>query len=128
MSWGLTIPLILIYSDPSVNLNFFWPLISKFPLGKTLTTVTDRYPVRELDWAAEPAPLNEFVLEALPPSPAKFLKRPVGPTSAPIESALLDEAVTDFEDENVSFNVTVKISPTLWALLSEEKSPAELPL
>ena len=69
-----------------------------------------------------------MVFEALPPRPAKFRSKPVGQTCAPIESALLDEAVTDFEDENVSFKVTVKISPTLCALLSVEKRPAELPL
>ena len=69
-----------------------------------------------------------MVLEALPPKPAKFLIIPVGPTSAPIESALAEELVAPLLDENVSLKVTDKISPTFFALLSDEKRPVELVL
>ena len=65
MSCGLTIPLNLMYSDPSVSLSFFCPFISKFPLGYTFTTVADIKPVNEFDWEAEPEPAkgtNKFPL------------------------------------------------------------------
>jgi hypothetical protein len=73
-------------------------------------------------------PENEFVFEALPPKPAKFLNKPVGPTSAPIVSVLPDEFVTALFEENVSLKVTDNISPTLLALLSDENKPEELAL
>ena len=128
MSCGLIIPVNLIYSVPSVILNFFWPLISKLPLGNTLTTVADKVPLKLLDWFVAIEPAKELVDEALPPNPAKFLNIPVGPTCAPIVSVLPDELLTALFDENVSFKVTDNISPTFLALLSEEKSPAELVL
>ena len=67
-------------------------------------------------------------MDALPPKPAKFLNNPVGPTSAPIVSVFPDEFVTALLEENVSLKVTDKISPTFFALLSEEKRPEELVL
>ena len=72
--------------------------------------------------------IDQFVLEALPPNPAKFLNIPVGPTSAPIVSVFPDEFVTALLEEKVSLKVTDKISPTFLALLSDEKRPAELVL
>ena len=53
---------------------------------------------------------------------------PVGPISAPILSVFPDELETALLEENVSLKVTDKISPTFFALLSEEKRPAELVL
>ena len=47
---------------------------------------------------------------------------------APITSAFAEEFVTALLEEKVSLNVTDKISPTFFALLSEEKSPEELVL
>ena len=43
-------------------------------------------------------------------------------------SAFVDEFDTALFEEKVSLNVTDKISPTFFALLSEEKSPEELVL
>ena len=99
-------------------------MISKLPFGKTLTTVADSVPLRLFDWLVAMEPEKEFVLEALPPNPAKFLNIPVGPTSAPIVSVFPDEFVTALLEEKVSLKVTDKISPTFFALLSEEKRPA----
>ena len=73
-------------------------------------------------------PANELVFATEPPNPAKFLKIPVPPISAPILSAFAEEFVTALFDEKVSLNVTDKISPTFFALLSDEKSPEELVL
>ena len=128
ISSGLIIPLSRIYSVPSVILNFFCPLISKLPLGNTLTIVADTVPLKLFDWLVAIEPENEFVFEALPPNPAKFRKIPVGPTSAPITSALAEEFVTALLEEKVSLKVTDKISPTFFARLSDEKSPEELVL
>ena len=97
-------------------------------MGNTLTTVADKVPLKLLDWFVAIEPAKELVDEALPPNPAKFLIIPVGPTCAAIVSVLPDELLTALFDENVSFNVTDNISPTFLALLSEEKSPAELVL
>ena len=101
-------------------------LFSKRGLEKT--TVADIVPLRLFDWLVAIEPEKELVLEALPPNPAKFLKMPVPPTSAPILSAFADEFVTALLDEKVSLKVTDKMSPTFFDLLSEEKRPEELVL
>ena len=64
------------------------------------------------------------------PDPAKFLNIPVGPTSAPIASALLPEAVETAFSKMKSFiqSNTSKYRQLYAPLLSEEKRPAELPL
>ena len=90
--------------------------------------VAESVPLKLFDWLVAIEPEKEFVLEALPPKPAKFLSNPVGPTSAPIVSVLPDELVTALFEEKVSLNVTDKISPTFFALLSEENKPEELAL
>ena len=128
MSSGLIMPLRRIYSVPSVILSFFWPLISRLPFGKTLTIVAERVPLKLFDWFVAIDPANELVFATAPPNPAKFLKIPVPPISAPILSAFADEFVTALLDEKVSLKVTDKMSPTFFALLSEEKSPEELVL
>ncbi len=56
---------------------------------------------------------GELVLDALPPNPAKFLNKPVGPTSAPIASAFPEALVTALLEVNFSLKVTDRISPTL---------------
>ena len=95
------IPLSRIYSVPSVILNFFCPLISKLPFGKTLTIVADKVPLKLFDWLVAIDPANEFVFATVPPNPAKFLKIPVPPISAPMLSAFAEEFVTALFDENL---------------------------
>ena len=67
-------------------------------------------------WQSKPffEPEKEFVFEALPPNPAKFLIIPVGPTSAAILSAFAEEFVTALLEEKVSLKVTDKMSPTFF--------------
>ena len=77
-------------------------MISRFPFGYTFTTVADIKPVSEFDCEADPEPAKEFVLDIFPPRPIKFCIIPLGATSAPISSALLEAVVTDLDDENVS--------------------------
>ena len=103
-------------------------MISKLPYGNTLTIVAERVPLKLFDWLVAIDPAKELVFATVPPNPAKFRKIPVPPTSAPILSAFADEFVTALLEEKVSLNVTDKISPTFFALLSEEKSPEELVL
>ena len=64
--------------------------------------MADNVPLKLFDWLVAIDPANEFVLEALPPKPAKFLIMPVGPISAPIVSVFPDELETALLEENVS--------------------------